>query len=145
MTKTPEHDRAGRTGTEIREIKKLWSQLIYTLLNITCLFLAVGDFLCPRLVEGRCRCTGVSVCRQTNKFLPLTVSSENILRLPHSTVVVSFALTIANWLSFSPVPIVRSNFCCLPASNVITACVGGGGCWIGLLLLNTWPPLYLIT
>jgi hypothetical protein len=79
------------------------------------------------------------VCRQTNKFLPLRVSSENIQRLPHSTVVVSFALTVANWLSFSPVPIIRSNFYCLPACNVITACVGVGG------LLNWFVTLEYMT
>jgi len=96
-----------------------------TNIKIVCLFLGVGNFLCPRLVEGRCRCTGVSLCRQTYTLLPLTVSSGNIQRLPHSTVVVSVALTVANCLSCSPVPVIRSNFYCLPASNLITACVRG--------------------
>ena len=156
-----EHGIAGSTRTEIWEIKKLWPQLICTLLNIICLFLGVGNFLCPRLVEGRylniylltaiglspggrstfthkrCRCNGATVCRQTYKLLPLTFSSGNIQRLPHSTVV-SVARTVANCLSFSPVPVIRSTFYCLPAS-------ASGASWIGLLFLNTRPFLCLIT
>jgi len=97
----------------------------------------VGNFLCPRLVEGRCRCNGVSVCRQTYKLVPLTFSSGNIQRLPHTTVVVSVALTVANYLSFSPVPVIRSNFYCLPASNLITACVRGLLNWFVTLEYTT--------
>ena len=81
--------------------------------------------------------SAVSVCRQTCKLLPLTVSLGNIQRLPHSTVVVSFALTVANCLSFSPMPVIRSNFYCLPACNLITACVTGLLNWFVTLEYTT--------
>jgi hypothetical protein len=97
----------------------------------------VGNFWCPRIVEGRCRSTGVSVCRQTQKLLLSTVSSGNIQCLPYSTVVISGPLTVASCLSFSPVPIIRSNFHCLPATNLITACMRGLLNWFVTLEYTT--------